>query len=92
MGVGRIIYSGGHQGIFLKFFWGDQSGEVWFFPLKTKKTIFCILNISKSSGGFEPPAPSFRRPWMYVKISVWSNFQELPRKALSEGKALSRLS
>jgi len=33
-----------HYGIFPKFFQGAKSGEICFFPLKTKKTTFFAKN------------------------------------------------
>ena len=47
---------GDHQGIFPKFFQGgEKSGEIGFFPLETKKTIFFMkfLNLR----GQIPPCP-----------------------------------
>jgi len=42
MGVGMIISrGGGHYWIFSKIFQGSRSDGIWFYPLKTKKTIFC---------------------------------------------------
>jgi len=58
MGVERIFFRGAHWGIFPKFFHrGTKSGEICFFPLKTKKITF-LLKISKSKGG-QGPLPPF---------------------------------
>ena len=39
------FFQGGHSGIFPKFFHGEaKSGEIWFLPLKTKKTNFFAEN------------------------------------------------
>jgi len=54
MGVGRIFFQlGATRGFFLNFSVGGKSSEIWFFPLKTKKTTFFA----------GPPCPPFRRPW-----------------------------
>ena len=40
MGVGKILSRGATKGFFQNFCRGDQSGEICFFPLETKKTTF----------------------------------------------------
>ena len=53
------FFPGGHQGIFPKFFQGDvKSGEICFFPLEIKKTIF-FAEISKIHGALPPLPPPF---------------------------------
>jgi len=46
---------GGHQGIFPKFFRGTKSGEIWLFPLETKKTTF-FVEIFKIQGVAKVPS------------------------------------
>jgi len=62
MGVGKI-FSRGALGDFSRG--GAKSGEIWFFPLETRKTTF-LLKISKSRRAWPP----FRHPCLTPKISV----------------------
>jgi len=70
MYVGRSISRGGgalgdHSKIFPG---GGRSGEICFFPLKTKKTTFFLLKISKSRMA-KAPLPNVTKPEVSVRIS-----------------------
>ena len=57
MGVGRIFSRRGALGEFSKIFpGGAKDGEIWFLPLKTKKTTFFAENF-KIQGGTKAPLP-----------------------------------
>ena len=61
MGVGRIVTREGPLGDLSEFFSrGAKSGEIYFFPLKTKKTTFFAKNFKIQ--GFKSP---FRRPCLW---------------------------
>ena len=66
MSVGRIFSRGGPRGFFLNFSSGAKSGEIWFFPLETKKTTFFAENF-KIQGRQGPPL-SFP-----THMSTWHN-------------------
>lgn len=60
--VGRIFLGGRTGGFFSKFFRrGSESGEIFIFPLKTKKNI--IYWKFQNPGGEAPPCLPLRRPW-----------------------------
>ena len=79
MVVGRI-FPGGVLGDFSEFFPGDtKTGEIFFFPIETKKITF-FAKIFKIQGGLGTPCPPpFRRPWPYT----------LPMLSTSESHDLS---
>jgi len=80
MGVGRIFYRGGQEGIFPKFFpGGSKVVKFVFYPSKLKKQPFLAINF-KIQGGQGPLLPPFRRPCMrfnsdrqYLKLFAKSN-------------------
>ena len=82
MGVGRIFCKWGHKRIFPKFFpGGAKSGEICFFPLKTKKITIFAKN-SHSRVGVRPFLPPFRRPWL--ECQHWLRFaKEIPNVVIN---------
>jgi len=68
MVVGRIFSRGGTRGFFQIFSRGVKSGDIVFFPLKTKKSIFFAKNF-KIQWGKAPPASPFPTP--VGKKQVW---------------------
>jgi len=58
MGVGKIFSGGDHLGIFPELFQGGaKSGEICFFPIKTKKKQPFFAKKFKFHGG-KPPCPT----------------------------------
>jgi len=68
MVVGRIFPGGVTTGFFQNFPGDGKSGEICFFPLKTKKTTFFAKKF-KIQGGKSSPAPTLRRPWIFYSFS-----------------------
>jgi len=57
MGVGRIFSRWGTRGFFQNFSRnGAKSGEIWFFPLETKKTTSLCRNFQYPGGSYLPPS------------------------------------
>jgi len=69
MCVGWILSRQGSPGDFYKVFPGvPKSGEIRFFPLKTRKSFFCWK--FQHSGD---PLPPFRRPWLILRLQNLDN-------------------
>ena len=61
MGVGKIFSRRGTRGFFQNFSRGTKSGEICFFPLKTKKTTFFCYEFQNPIGvkaHLPPPSPT----------------------------------
>jgi len=71
MGVGRIFSRWATRGFFKNFSRGAKSGEIRFFPLKTKKTTFFAKDF-KIQGGLDPPVPL---PTLMVPVSAASTIR-----------------
>jgi len=71
MGVGRIFSRGGPLGDFFYIFpEGGKSDEIWFLPLKTKKTTFFAENVKIQ--GDKAPLPPLLTPMASV-FKTWSD-------------------
>jgi len=57
------------MGFFQIFLGRPRSGEILFFPLKTKKTTFCCWNFENTKGDLAPCPPSDAH--IYVILYMW---------------------
>jgi len=74
MGVGRIFSRGTSRAYFQNFSRGGKSGEICFFPLKTKKTTFFAEHFKIQERGKPPTSDAYAykiyQAFWWVKI--WS--------------------